>query len=153
MCHERRTRVGGGRCVANEFIDCPHRRGARAHRGEFRGRDDRARFGIVDDVPDLALTIQDVDRDDDDAELQAREPEIDDLDPVGEQQRESVARLEPSRDERVRDGVAAAVEIAERVPIATTPSGVAHSSAARSARSTSERSSSCVSAMRLPGAL
>ena len=52
--------------------------------------------GVRDDVGDLALPIQHVDRDQHDAGLHAGEEQVDELEPVRQLHREPIARFEPA---------------------------------------------------------
>src|ERR1051326_2544898 len=74
-----------------------------------------ARLRVVRDVRDLALAIEDVDRDEDDAELDAGEEEIDQLDTIREVDAEAIAFRVSARSHRVRDAIAARFDVAERV--------------------------------------
>ena len=78
------------------------------------GGDDQLRLGIRDDVGDLALPIQDVDRDEHHAGLHAGEEEIDELEPVRQLNREPIARLEPAPAQHRRDPRRAVRDLAER---------------------------------------
>ena len=62
---------------------------------------------------DLAVAIEDVDRDEDHAELDAGEIDVDQLDAVAEVDAEPVALGESAGAQRVRDAVAAAFDVAE----------------------------------------
>src|SRR5438105_7930012 len=59
--------------------------------------DDEFRFGVVRDVADLAIAIENVDRNEDHAELHAGEIEVDQLDAIGEIDAEAIAFLESAR--------------------------------------------------------
>ena len=67
----------------------------------------------MQDVATLAIAVEDVDGDEDDAELDAGEVEIDHLDAVGEVDAEAVAGLEAAAGEQVREPIAARVDFAE----------------------------------------
>ena len=64
---------------------------------------------------DLALAIENIDRDEDHAQLHAGEIEIDHLQAVGEIDAQAVAGLEAALAQQRRHPVAAVVDIAERV--------------------------------------
>ena len=65
-------------------------------------------------MPDLPLTVEDVDRHHDDADLRAGEPQVDDLDSVREVGGEPVTGPEPAGTQQVRQAVAPRIELAER---------------------------------------
>jgi len=66
----------------------------------------------------LPLTVEHVDRHDDDAEARGGEEEVEILKAVGEIQREPIAARQPADRERRRHPVRALVEIGERVLLA-----------------------------------
>src|ERR1035438_5269193 len=73
------------------------------------------RSGIVEDVGALAIAVEDVDGDEDDAELDAGEVEIDHLHAIGEVDAEAVAGGESAVREEVGEAIAARVDFAEGV--------------------------------------
>ena len=110
----RRSIGRQGCCLGTERVDIPAR-GSSGELGHLRGgRHDGARLRIARDVPNLAFLVEHVDRDDDHAELHARDPEVDDLDSVDQAESETVAAAQSARLEQVREPVAARVEFAER---------------------------------------
>ena len=76
--------------------------------------DDQLRLGVADDMGDLALPIQDVDRDQDHAGLHAGEEQVDELDAVRQVHREPIARLEPALSQHGRDPRGAVRNLAKR---------------------------------------
>jgi hypothetical protein len=61
----------------------------------------------------ISLAIQHVHRHHDDAGLDARQPQIDDLDAIGEIERQPIAGLHAARPQRMRHAVAPLLERAE----------------------------------------
>lgn len=82
---------------------------------EFGAGNDGDRVGIREDVGDLAISIEDIYRDEDDAELDAGEVEIDHLDRVGEIDAEAVARMEAALGKQLCEAIATDVDVAEGV--------------------------------------
>ena len=75
---------------------------------EVGRRHDGHGLRVADDVADLALAVEDVDRHEDHAELQARQEEVEELEPVGELDGEAVAGTKPARCEDARHPAARA---------------------------------------------
>ena len=74
-----------------------------------------SRRGIVEDVCDLAIAIEDVDRHENQTQLDRGQINIDHLDAVGQINAHAISRLEPARQEQVCQAIAARVEIAEGI--------------------------------------
>ncbi len=64
---------------------------------------------------DLAVAIEDVDGDEDDAELDAGEVEVDHLDRVGEVDAKAVAGVEAALGEQLGEAITAGVDVAEGI--------------------------------------
>ena len=75
--------------------------------------DDGRRSGVVQDVRDFAVAVQDVDGHEDDAQFHAGQVEIDHLHAVGEIDAEAVAGIQTAVREQVGEAIAARVELAE----------------------------------------
>ncbi len=75
--------------------------------------DELARFGVAKNVGDLAVAVENVHGDEDDAEFHTGQVEIDHLYAVGEVDAEAVALYETAPAEIVRGTVAARVDLAE----------------------------------------
>ena len=122
---ERHRRVGiGGHGDARRGLrsgfggergDVPDGHFARDQRGEIRRRHDGRGRGVVHDVREFAFSVEDVDRHDDQTEFRAREPEVDDLDAILKEKRETVARLESARAQQLREAITANFQVAKRV--------------------------------------
>jgi hypothetical protein len=89
--------------------------GVREGGGVDRSGEGERGFGVVKDVGDFAVAIEDVDGDEDDAELDAGEVEVDHLDAVGELDGEAVAGVEAAGGEVVCGAVAASVDFTKGV--------------------------------------
>ena len=100
--------------LAHQLVDVDDRAARREQPALRLGGDDQLRLGVRDDVGDLALPIQDVDRDQHHAGLHAGEEEIDELEPVRQLHREPIARLEPAPAQHGRDPRGAVRNLAER---------------------------------------
>jgi len=74
-------------------------------------RDARRRLGVAQDVRELALSVEHIDRHDDQAELGPREPEIDHLDPILQKECDAITGLGSARSEQVREPIAAVFQI------------------------------------------
>ena len=112
----RRGRPGEGRFGRarggglHEAVEVPRLGPAR------RGRlldDDGTRSCVGEDVPGFALLVEHVDRHRDHAGLEAREDDRDVFRPVGQVERQPIARCEPASGELVGDAGAPRVELAE----------------------------------------
>lgn len=80
-----------------------------------RRRNELPRLRIRQNVRDLPLPIQHVHRHEDHPGLHARQIQIDQLDRVRELRRQPVAAREAARQQRMRNAVAACLQLAERV--------------------------------------
>ena len=89
---------------------CTRLAGFRHQRLQLGVRDDESRLRIVRDVGHLPVTVEDVDRHEDDAELHAGEVEVDRLDAVREVDAEPVAGGQSARRQYLGHAVAARVE-------------------------------------------
>ena len=100
-------------CVSGEVFRFPDRY---VHLREIgRHGNHRLRVGIGNDVGDLALAIEDVDRHEDHAGFDAGEVEVDQLERVAEVDAEAVACRQASVKQYVGEPVGARVDLAERV--------------------------------------
>ena len=75
--------------------------------------DDGGGLGIAQDVRPLAIAVEDIDGDEDDAQFDAGQVEIDHLHAIGEIDAEAVAGFEPAAGEQVGESIAARVDFAE----------------------------------------
>ena len=100
--------------VARKIGRIPDGRGA----GELGCGDHGHGLGVAEDVRQLALAVQDIDRNEDHAQLEAGEIQIDHLEAVGQVNAEPVAGFQPALREQLRQAIAARVDIAERVGLA-----------------------------------
>ena len=104
---QRIRRLIGGR--GRQLRHVPGRAPSR-HR---TGGNQRLRFRVGHHVRDLTLLIQHVHRHDDDAELEARQEHVDELDAIVEIEAEAIARPQAAPAQDVRQPIAASIEIAE----------------------------------------
>src|SRR5580700_8167187 len=63
----------------------------------------------------FALAIEDVDRDEDDAELDASQIQVDNFEAISEIDAEAIARLEPALGEQLGQPIAARVDVAKGI--------------------------------------
>ena len=103
--------VGQGGGFAREIRGIPDGRGA----GELSCGDHGHGFGVGEDVVQLALAIEDVDGNEDHAQLDAGQIQIDHLDAVGQINTEAVAGLQAALCEQLSQAIAAGVDVAEGV--------------------------------------
>ena len=80
----------------------------------WTSRDQSLGFSIGHDVRDLAFLIEDVDRHDDHAQLQARQEQVDELHAIVEIDSEAVAGPQPAVGHDAGQSITAAIEIAKR---------------------------------------
>ena len=95
-----------------EVINGPLRHWFRGRRGSIE--DKRTRYGIAQDVTGFALSVQNVDRNEDEADLRAGDEEIDVLRPVWQIHREPVACRQTASQELSRQPIASGVDLAKR---------------------------------------
>ena len=81
--------------LPRELVHVPHGRPGGNEPREVGRRHHGHGLRIAHDVADLALAVEDVDRHEDHAELQARQEQVEELGPVGELDGEAVAGTEP----------------------------------------------------------
>ena len=72
-------------------------------------------FGVSQDVGQFALAIEDVDWNEDHAELDASQIQVNHLDAVGEVDAEAIAGLKPALGQQLGQPIAACVDVAEGV--------------------------------------
>src|SRR5579863_4114744 len=78
-------------------------------------RDHGHRIGVTQNMGDLAIAIENVDRDENHSELYARDVNVDHLDAIGEIDAQAVALLETALEKELREPIAASVDLAESV--------------------------------------
>ena len=83
--------------------------------GEFRCGDHGHGLGVGEDMGQLALAIENIDRDEDHAQLDAGEIQVDHFEAVGEVDAKAVAGLQPALGEQLSQAIAARVDVAEGV--------------------------------------
>ena len=109
--------AGGGIGIdgAAEIFEEEDRRG-RGNVGEeiLRG-DEGSRFGVGEDVTDFAITVEDVDGDEDDAEASGAKIEVNELEAVGEEDAEAVSERETTVGEKVGHAPSPIIDLAEGV--------------------------------------
>ena len=87
----------------------------RQQRGNLGGGHQQFGFGVAEDVRHLAIAIQNVDGDEDHAQLDAGEIEIDKLDAVRQVNAQAIAFGQAACGERARHAIAARVDFTESV--------------------------------------
>lgn len=96
---------------AREIHGTPNRRGAREGRGGDHGRG----LGVRKDVHELALAIQDVDRDEDHAKLDAGEIEVDHFEAIRKVDAKAITCFEAAKRKQLGQAIAAGVDVAEGI--------------------------------------
>ena len=96
---------------ACEVSGIPHRDAGRY----LASRHQRHRLGIGEDVRDLAVAIENIDRHEDHAQLHASQEQVDHLDAIGQVDAQAVAVLEAAMRQQLRQAVAARIDVAEGV--------------------------------------
>ena len=107
----RDPRGGLSRRLRDQRVHVPHDNIGRDQRRQIARCDDRRRLGVAQDVRELALSVEHIDRHDDQAELGPREPEIDHLDPILQKECDAITGLGSARSEQVREPIAAVLQI------------------------------------------
>src|SRR6478672_3896838 len=110
---QRRKRIGWLRRGRHrKVINGPLRHRFGGRRGSIE--DKRTRCGIAQDVTSFALSIQNVDWNEDEADLRAGDEEIDVLRPVWQIHPEPVACRQTASQELSREAIASGVDLAKR---------------------------------------
>ena len=99
--------------LAREHAHVPGRGSRRNEPGELPRRHDRHRLRVADDVGQLAVLVEGVDRNEDHTELEAGQEQVEELQPVGELDGEPVPGAEPPGREDVRHSARAGLDLAE----------------------------------------
>ena len=99
--------------AACDLVHVPHQHVAREQARHRRGRHHGPRRGVGDDVGDFALAVEDVDGDDDHAELEAGEERVDEGDAVGQEDTQAVAAREPATGEKPCQPMAARIQVSK----------------------------------------
>src|SRR5580704_15013653 len=106
-----RAFVGQNGGVAREIRRMPEGHGA----GKLSCGDHSRRLGIAEDMRQLALAIEDVDGNEDHAQLEAGEIQVDHLEAIGEVNAQAIARFKLAPGQQLSQAIAAGVDIAESV--------------------------------------
>jgi hypothetical protein len=105
------------RGVGQDFVLSWGQAGGLSYGDGRRGNGERG-FGVGEDVSDLAVLIEDVDRHENQTQLDASQVDIDHLDGVGQVDADAIPRFETAREEQLGRVIAARVEIAKGVSCA-----------------------------------
>ena len=112
---DRNSRARLRRSLGRQRVHLPDRHIAGNKPGQLARSHHRGGRGVPHDVGQLALSVEHVDRHDDQTELGSRQPKIDDLDPVLQKKREPISRLQTPRAQKVREPIAADLKVAKRI--------------------------------------
>jgi len=77
-----------------------------------------SRRSVAENMRNLAIAIEDIDRHENQTQLDRRQVKIDHLDAISQVNTQPISRLQPTRQQQLRQPIAAPLEIAESVSIA-----------------------------------